>query len=460
MLASVESFLRYCGPWALVPIFFVVALESSAFVGLLCPGETAGLIAGVLAAAHLYPPWSAFGAVIGGAVVGDIGGYELGRHKGEAVVGRWSFARRHFQRHRSRLEHYFANWGAATVVIGRFIAVGRVFAPFTAGLSHMPARRYFPMAVLGGVLWGSAVVALGYLLGAHLRLAEEGLQSLGAGILVVFALTALTVFLWRWFVKREKELTDAWQRYVTLPLAHRFGIRVEPLYRFVRERFSPAGYLGLHLTLGLIATAVLAWLFGGVTQDIYAQDPLVAVDRMVGAVIARHHAPALDTLAFVLNLLSDPRWLAFIIAADAIALALGGDIALAATAIPDLLGAYGLALGLRILLSRVHPNVPNAHLVHGFKGFPSVTLAAVTAAYGFVCYGFVIHNRSWRLQTLSVVWASYTVVLIGLGQIYDGQLLSAVIGGFALGGCWLAICVTGVRTYQSLRSIESPPGRV
>jgi membrane protein DedA with SNARE-associated domain len=457
MLATVETFLRHSGSWALLPIFLVVALESSAFLGLLCPGETAGLIAGVLAAAHVLSPWSAFGAVIGAAVLGDMGGYELGRHRGHAVIGRWSFAARQFQRHRSRLEHYFESWGAATVVISRFVAVGRVFAPFTAGLSHMPARRFFPMAIFAGVLWGSVVVALGYFLGAHRRLVEEALQFLGGGVLVVFALTVLMVFLWRWFVTRKKELTDAWQRYIALPLAQRFGIRLEPFYRFVRNRFSPARYLGLHLTLGLIATAGLAWLFVGVAQDIYAQDPLVAVDRMVGSVVARHHAPGVDALAVILNLLSDRRSLAFIIAADAIALALGGDIALAATALPVLAGAYGLALGLLIFFSRVHPNVPKAQLVHGFKGFPNVKLAAVTAIYGFVCYGFVIHNRNWRLLTLSVILTSYAILLIGLGEIYDGQLLSAIIGGIAVGGSWLAICVTGTRAYQSLRSIESPP---
>jgi len=55
------------------------------------------------------------------------------------------------------------------------------------------------------------------------------------------------------------------------------------------------------------------------------------------------------------------------------------------------------------------------------------------------------------MQTLAVVIALYVVLLVGLGGLYAGRLLSATIGGLALGGCWLAICLTGNVTYDRLR---------
>ena len=76
---------------------------------------------------------------------------------------------------------------------------------------------------------------------------------------------------------------------------------------------------------------------------------------------------------------------------------------------------------------------------------------AVTAAYGITGYVAAAHTRSWRIQTLAAVAALFLVVLVGLGALYAGRLLSATIGGFALGGCWLAICVTGNITYDRLR---------
>ncbi len=37
---------------------------------------------------------------------------------------------------------------------------------------------------------------------------------------------------------------------------------------FVVRRFERGGYLGLHLTIGLIISLTALWLFGGVTEDV------------------------------------------------------------------------------------------------------------------------------------------------------------------------------------------------
>jgi membrane protein DedA with SNARE-associated domain len=451
MIAAIQGFLSSAGVWALVPIFLVVTLESSAFLGLLFPGEMVALIAGALAATQAFSPWSAFATVASAAVFGDIAGYALGRYWGQAVLARWSFARRQYDRHRRRLESYFEVWGIATVLIGRFIAVGRAFVPFAAGLSEMPAHRFMPMAVFAGVLWGGAVVALGYVLGSNWRLVERWMRSLGAGILILSGLTILTVLLWRWLAGRQNEITAAWQR-----RAQRYGIDLAPFVEFIRARLSPTGYLGLHFTVGLIALVALAWLFGGVTQDIFAQDPLVAVDQRVARFIAQHHTSALDSVASAIAFFSNSWWMLFLVAVAAFGWALAGDLTRSITAAAVLGGAYGLALGLQSVFSTFSPHVPQPDLVHGFMGFPSVTLTAATAAYGVACYSFAVQSRSWRLQTLSAVSALYIVFLIGLSAIYAGEPLSAAIGGFALGGFWLAICLTGGLTFDRLRSSNHP----
>lgn len=210
-------------------------------------------------------------------------------------------------------------------------------------------------------------------------------------------------------------------------------------------------YLGLHFTVGLIALVALAWLFGGVTQDIFAQDPLVHVDRTVASVIAKHRTADLDAFMFVTDFLGNSWWLIFVVAGTALASALIGDLTLAFTAGAILAGAYALAYGLQMLLSGFSPHVLPSNVVHGFQGFPSITFTAVTAAYGIAAYAVAAHTRSWRMQTLAVVIALYVVVLVGLGGLYAGRLLSATIGGLALGGCWLSICITGNVTYGRLR---------
>jgi membrane protein DedA with SNARE-associated domain len=442
-----QELLRHSGSWLLVAVFLIVALESSAFLGLLFPGEAVALVAGAFAGAKVFPLWWALGTVVGGATIGDIGGYVLGRWKGEALLARWAFARRQHEQHRHQLESFFGRWGTATLLIGRFVAVGRAFVPFTAGLYGMRARRFLPMAVIAGALWGAIVVALGYFLGSNWHLVEAWLRSLGLGIFILFALSAGALVLWRWLVRRQDKV-NAWRRYVR----QRYGIELEPLLVFIRARLSPTGYLGLHLTVGVVVLGALAWLFGGVVQDIFAQDPLVRVDRVVALFVAHHRSLTLDSIMAVLAFLGGAWWMIAVVAVTAAGLAYAAENVLALAALPILGGAYGLGVALQALFSQISPEVPARELIHGFQRFPSVVVLTATVAYGLAGYAVATHARHWRLQTLGAVATLYIVLLIGFGAVYRGQLLSAVIGGFAAGGCWLAISVTGILTYQKLQT--------
>jgi len=88
VIAALQALLAHAGIWALVAIFFVIMLESSAFLGLLFPGEMAALIAGALSATGAFSPALACASVAGAAIAGDLGGYALGRYRGQAVLTR------------------------------------------------------------------------------------------------------------------------------------------------------------------------------------------------------------------------------------------------------------------------------------------------------------------------------------------------------------------------------------
>lgn len=448
MIAAVEGFIGQSGPWALVAVFVVVALESCAFLGVVFPGESIALIAGAMAADDFFSPWTAFATVASAAMVGDLTGFTLGRYRGEAVLARWAFARRQYEKHRERLEHYFDYWGSATVFVGRFVAVGRAFVPFAAGLSGMRPRRFIPTAILAGLVWASVAVGLGYMLGSNWRLVEKWLKSLSAGIVVVVILTALMAGLWRSVARSQTTIVEAWRRYLT----GRYGFDLTPFVDFVRARFSPRSYLGLHLTVGLIALAALAWLFGGIVDVVSDENAKGGLDRTVALYVASERTSGLDAAVGVIALLANPLWLVFIVTAAAITYARRRDTSLAFAALPFLGGAYAIAYMLQAMFARYAAHQPEMVLVNGFAGFPSVALAASTAAYAMVSYMLAAETRSWRLQTLSVVGAFYFVALIALAGIYSGLALSAIIGGFALGGCWAVICVTGSRTYTRLRN--------
>ena len=447
MIAAVENFLAQSGPWSLVAIFMVVALESSAGLGLIFPGEMMAVVAGAMASDAFFSPWTAFATVAAAAITGDLTGYTIGHIKGQAVLARWAFARRQYENHRARIEYYFEHFGGATIFVGRFVAVGRAFVPFAAGLSGVRIRKFAPIAIAGGLAWASLTIGLGYTLGSNWQLIEKYLKSLSAGIIVLAVLTALVAGIWRSVARRQAQIVASWNRHLT----GRYGFNLNPFVDFVRARFSPRSYLGFHFTVGVIAVTALAWLFGGIVDVVSEQGPLGGLDRTVALFVAALRTPGLDSAVGVIALLANPIWLVFIVGLGAVSYARRRESSFSIAALLYLAGAYGLALGLQVILAKHWANQPEMVLVNGFAGFPSTALTASTAGYGILSYMLAAETESWRLQTLSVAGALYMIALIALAGIYSGLALSAIVGGFALGGCWLAICVTGSRTYTRLR---------
>ena len=74
-----DRILHLHGVAALAVVFLVPALECSAFIGFVFPGEIAVLLGGVLAFQHRVSLPAALAAAVLGAVVGDSVGYAVGR---------------------------------------------------------------------------------------------------------------------------------------------------------------------------------------------------------------------------------------------------------------------------------------------------------------------------------------------------------------------------------------------
>src|SRR5438309_10265899 len=80
------------GHWSYLLLFLGATLESSAFLGLLVPGESLVLASGFLAARGVFAVGDLIVVVALGAILGDSLGYELGRRLGRPWllrVGRW-----------------------------------------------------------------------------------------------------------------------------------------------------------------------------------------------------------------------------------------------------------------------------------------------------------------------------------------------------------------------------------
>ena len=159
---------------ALLLVFMLPALEASAFVGFIVPGEIGVLLGGVLANQHKVALWQVLVAGIAGAIIGDSIGYEVGKRYGDRLLTK--IPNRILKpEHLTRAEETIRHYGGKAVFVGRFTAALRVLIPGLAGMSNVPYRKFLAWNAAGGALWAGGFVcvapttrALGQ--GGHVRL--------------------------------------------------------------------------------------------------------------------------------------------------------------------------------------------------------------------------------------------------------------------------------------------------
>ena len=122
-------------PWGYVILFTLCLLEASAFVGLFVPGETALLIAGVLAQEGKLSLALCIVSAVVGAILGDSLGYEIGRHLGPRLRSSW-FGRKVGDHRWDRAHEYVHRRGGLAIFFGRFIGVLRAVVAAIAGDSR------------------------------------------------------------------------------------------------------------------------------------------------------------------------------------------------------------------------------------------------------------------------------------------------------------------------------------
>ena len=190
--------------WAVLGLVsLVVFVEDALFVGFVVPGETAALLGGVAASLGHVPLAAVITVVILAAVMGDSVGYEVGRHLGPRIL-----RLRLLDKRRKRVDDakdFLARRGGAAVFLGRWVAFFRAVMPALAGTARMPYPKFLAYNAAGGIVWGAAVVLVGYFAGQSYA-KVEAIVGRGAALVVLgMGLVALVV----WQVRKHRaETTD------------------------------------------------------------------------------------------------------------------------------------------------------------------------------------------------------------------------------------------------------------
>jgi membrane protein DedA with SNARE-associated domain len=132
-----------------------------------------------------------------GSVFGNLFWWELCRRLGyerfRPFVDRWGRLLTLEWEDVEKIHAYFDRWGGPTVLVFRFLPIGRTVISIPAGLMHMPLWRFVLFTAIGSLVWNTLLIAAGMGLAASIKDIEHWLMPIAIGVLVL----AVLAYLWR-----------------------------------------------------------------------------------------------------------------------------------------------------------------------------------------------------------------------------------------------------------------------
>jgi len=216
------------------------------------------------------------------------------------------------------------------------------------------------------------------------------------------------------------------------------------LARFVAARLDPKAYLGLHVTVCLGIAALALWLFGAVLEEVLDNATVVRLDVATLDWMAGHTSATGLRVFTLITHLGDIPVIPVIAIAGAWVLWHQRHRLVLVCWLSAFLGGV---LVNRLLKLLIHRSRPLRVLHESSFSFPSGHTMAATIGYGMLAYVMATYwrPRGVKRRVLYII-AAILALAVGVSRIYLGMHFPTdVIGGFAAGTAWVAICVTGTR---------------
>lgn len=173
-------------------LFLIVFAETGLLIGFFLPGDSLLITTGLLIQrGHLEVAghdgiFFIIPVLIVAAILGDATGYQIGKHTGPRIFTRDDS--RFFKRdHLEKARQFYDKHGGKTIILARFLALVRTFAPTVAGAANMPYHRFAMYNIVGGVLWVPSMTLLGYFVGTRVEHVEAVIVVL-VGIVILISL--------------------------------------------------------------------------------------------------------------------------------------------------------------------------------------------------------------------------------------------------------------------------------
>lgn len=222
--------------------------------------------------------------------------------------------------------------------------------------------------------------------------------------------------------------------------------------RFLQARLSPTGYMGLHLTVGMLAIILTCWSFNEIAEGISEPGLLATGDAHASELFQKQESPALTRAAKIISLFGSVAFLAVASICAAIVFIWKGwrdaVLGLALT----MVGGSLLNMVLKQAFERQRPVFEKPLVDLTTFAFPSGHTMGATLFYMFIAAVVAYAMKSKGVRVLAFSCAMLIVAVIGATRIYLGaHFFTDVIGAIAAGLAWLAFCWTAVETLRKWR---------
>lgn len=180
-------FLQHYGYFMMLPLMII-------------EGPVATIISAMLASLGAFNVFLVFLLSVSGDVIGDVFLFGLGRRYGIDFVNRVGKYIGITEKLVRKMEKYFIRHGGKTIFAVKS-TTGLCWATFVAaGISKMEFWKFFKYSLLGGLIWSSFLVAMGYFYGYLWREISVYIKWIGW---IIFGVAVATIILFNLYKAKQ-----------------------------------------------------------------------------------------------------------------------------------------------------------------------------------------------------------------------------------------------------------------
>jgi membrane-associated phospholipid phosphatase len=228
--------------------------------------------------------------------------------------------------------------------------------------------------------------------------------------------------------------------------------------RFLRNRLSPEGVLGLHLTVGALLMIGASAVFGAIAEDVVNAESITLLDVRIAQWLHLHATAGITHLMLAITYLHGLAGIALLSSAVGLYLWRRRAWYWLLSLVIAVAGGSLINIAMKYAFHRARPTFDDPLMTLATYSFPSGHTAGSTAFYGVLACMLMSKLATPGARALVLVAATFMIVLVGCSRMYLGvHYFSDVLGAIAEGMAWLALTITAVSTLRRHRRATQLP---